>query len=163
MRYMMKQKVWSMGNDYIIKNENDEQVFLVDGKVFSFGDKLSFKDMAGNELAYISQKLLSFKKCYELYREGQLFAEVKKEFTFFKDKFTVDIPGPNDYEVQGDFWSHEYSFFRKGKEIATVSKKYFSWADTYGIDIIDGEDDITILAAAVVIDLVNDDKHQHNN
>ncbi len=158
MRYMMKQKIWAMGNDFTIKNENNESVYLIDGKAFSFGDKLSFQDSQGNELAYISQKLLSFKKCYEIYNDGELFAEVRKDFTLFRDKYTVDIPGPNDYEVRGDFFDHEYSFYRKGIEVAMVSKSYFTWSDVFGIDIIEGEDDVLILAAAVVIDLVNDDK-----
>ena len=160
MQYMMKQKIWSLGDDFNIKDANGDAVYIVDGKAFSFGDKLSFQDIAGNELAYISQKLLSFKTCYEIYNNGELFAEVKKEFTFFKDKYTVDIPGPNDYEVKGDFFDHEYSFYRKGREVASVSKSYFSWSDTYGVEIVDGEDDITVLATAVVIDLVNDDANR---
>ncbi|MCG8333596.1 MAG: LURP-one-related family protein, partial [Proteobacteria bacterium] len=45
-----------MGDDFNIKNENGESVYFVDGKAFSFGDKLSFQDMQGNELAFISQK-----------------------------------------------------------------------------------------------------------
>ena len=158
MRYQMKQKLWAMGDDFTIRNAADEDVFFVDGKAFSFGDKLSFEDMNGNELAFIAQKLLSFKKRYEIYRAGQLCAEVVKEFTFFKDKYTVDIPGPNDYEVTGDFWEHEYTFTRLGRQVARVSKTFFAWSDTYGIDIVDGEDDITILATAVVIDLVNQDE-----
>ena len=52
-------------------------------------------------------------------------------------------------------WDHEYQFIRQGREVAHVSKAFFTWSDTYGIDIIDGEDDVTILATAVVIDLVN--------
>ena len=155
MRYQMKQKLWALGDDFTIKDERGNDTFLVDGKAFSVGDKLSFQDMAGNELAYISQKLLSFKKRYDIYRDEQLFAQVVKELTFFKDVYTVDIPGPNDYEVKGNFWDHEYQFVRKGHEVAQVSKAFFTWSDTYGIDIVTGEDDITILATAVVIDLVN--------
>ena len=117
--------------------------------------------MTGRELAYIEQKILSFKKRYDIYRDGQVFAQVVKELTFFKDKYTIDIPGPNDYEVQGSFFDHEYQFMRQGLPVAAVSKAYFSWADTYGIDIIEGEDDITILATAVVIDLVNDDEKRN--
>jgi uncharacterized protein YxjI len=83
---------------------------------------------------------------------------VVKELTFFKDQFTVDIPGPNDYEVTGNFWDHEYRFVRSGRHVASVSKAYFTWADTYGVDILDGEDDITILATVIVIDLVHDDQ-----
>jgi uncharacterized protein YxjI len=160
MRYQMKQKLWAMGDDFTIKDADSNDIFLVDGKAFSVGDKLSFQDMAGNELAYISQKLLSFKKHYDIYRGTQLFAQVIKELTFFKDKYTVDIPGPNDYEVKGNFCDHEYQFVRQGQEVAHVSQAFFTWSDTYGIDIIAGEDDITILATAVVIDLVNQSERQ---
>jgi uncharacterized protein YxjI len=151
----IKQKIWALGDDFSIKDETGKDVYVVDGKGFSFGDKLSFQDMNGNELAYLEQKVFSFKKTYEIKRKGELFAEVVKDFSFFKDKFTVDIPGPNNYEVTGDFWHHEYKFARKEREVAHVSKEYFKWSDTYGINIVEGEDDITILATVVVIDLVN--------
>ena len=32
------------------------------------------------------------------------FAEVIKEFSWFKSKFTLDVPGPNDYTIGGSFW-----------------------------------------------------------
>ena len=152
--------MWSFGDDFTIQNDQGSDVFFIDGKAFSFGDKLSFQDMNGNELAFISQKLLSLQKTYQIYRDNQLFAEVVKELTFFKDKFTVDVPGPNDYEVKGNFLKHEFEFIRSGQTVARVSKQYFSWADTYGIEIVAGQDDVTILATAIVIDLVchdNDD------
>ena len=38
--------------------------------------------------------------------------------------------------------------------VATVSKQWFTWTDTYGVEIADGEDDILILASTVVIDMV---------
>jgi uncharacterized protein YxjI len=152
----MKQKVWCLGDDYIIRDAEGNDVFLVDGKVFSLGHKLSFQDMEGRELAFISQKLLSFRPTYELYRNDALFATVQKDFTFFRDHFTVDVPGPNDYEVSGNFMDYEYVFRRQAREVAVVSKRFFASSDTYGVDIVDGEDDITILATAVVIDLVLD-------
>ena len=36
--------------------------------------------------------------------------------------------------------------------VATVSKRWFSWTDTYGIEIAPGEDPVLILASAVVVD-----------
>ena len=158
MRYQMTQKLFSLGDDFTIKDATGVDVFFVDGKAFSMGDKLSFQDMNGTELAYISQKLLSLKKRYEIYRDSKLFAEVVKEITFFRDKYTVDIPGPNDYEVSGNLWDHEYKFTRQGRSVAQVSKEFFTFTDSYGVDIEDGEDDITILATAIVIDLVNADE-----
>ncbi|MHC4779498.1 MAG: LURP-one-related/scramblase family protein [Planctomycetota bacterium] len=161
MRYMMKEKFWSFGNDFTIKDDAGRDVFFIDGAAFSWGHKLSFQDMAGAELAFISQKLLTFKPKFEIFAEGRKFAEVVKEFTWFKSRFTLDVPGPNDYSIDGSFWEHEYVFTRSGREVAWVSKEYFTWSDTYGIDIVEGEDDVAILATCVVIDLVchEDEKH----
>jgi len=155
MRYVIKQKFWSWGDDFTIKNAAGEDAFFVDGRAFSWGDKLSVQDMNGNELAFIAQKLLSWGPTYELTRGGKLLAVVKKHlFTFFRCKFTVDVPGPDDLEAEGDFLDHEYTFTRHGRAVAAVSKRWFSWTDTYGVEVAEGEDDVLILATAVVIDMV---------
>lgn len=154
MRYVMQQNVFCLGDDYTIRDQDGNDCFQVDGKAFSFGDKLSFQDMQGNELAFVSQKVFAWGPTYEIYRDGELAAVVKKElFTFLSCKFTVDVPGPDDLEAEGDFLDKEYTFSRGDQAVASVSKRWFSFSDTYGIDIADGEDDVLILAAAVVIDL----------
>lgn len=164
MRYVMKQKLFSWGDDFTIRNEAGEDVFFVDGKALSFGDKLSFQDMKGNELAFIRQKLLNWGPTYEISRGGKVVAVVKKQlFALFHHRFTVDVPGPDDIEAKGSFTDHEYTFTRGERTVATVSKKWFSWADTYGVDIADGEDDILILASTVVVDMAchPDDGKRH--
>jgi uncharacterized protein YxjI len=155
MRYVMKQKLFAWGDDFTIKTEDGREAFFVDGKAFSFGDKLSFQDLQGNELAFIRQKLLAWGPTYEIHREGRLLAVVKKHlFTLFRCRFTVDVPGPEDLEAEGNFLDREYTFGRSGQAVATVSKQWFTWADTYGVEIVEGEDDVLILASTVVIDMV---------
>jgi uncharacterized protein YxjI len=155
MRYVMKQKLFAWGDDFTIKTEDGQEAFFVDGKAFSFGDKLSFQDMQGNELVFIRQKLLSWGPTYELYRQGELYAVVKKKlFTFLRCRFAVDVPGPDDLEAAGDFLDREYTFTRGGNAVAQVSKRWFTWADTYGVDIAPAQDDVLILASTVVIDMV---------
>ena len=150
----MKQKLFAWGDDFIIKDEDGKEVFFVDGKVFCLGNQLSFQDMSKNELAFIKQKLLALSATYEVYRNQRLFAIIKKDFfSFFKYRFSIDIPGPDDLEAEGNFLGHEYTFTRHGKTVAQVSKKWFSWSDTYGVDINNEEDDILILASTVVIDM----------
>ena len=164
MRYLMKEKLIALGEDFMIQDESGRDVYFVDGKALSFGDKLVFKDMAGNELARIEQKLLAWGPTYEVYRSGQQVATVKKSlFTLFRSKFSVDVPGPDDLEATGSLLDHEYEFQRRGRTVATVSKKWFSFTDSYGIDIIEGENDVLILASAVVIDLCchGDEKGRH--
>jgi uncharacterized protein YxjI len=60
MRYVLKQKFWSFGDDFTIRDAEGRDAFFVDGRAFSWGDKLSFQDMQRNELAFIRQKLLSW-------------------------------------------------------------------------------------------------------
>jgi uncharacterized protein YxjI len=159
MRFVMKERLLSWGDDFYIKDESDRDVFFVDGKAFSFGDQLSFQDMQGNELAYIKQKLLSWGPSFEIYRDGQLVAVVKKKlFSFLRHVFTIDVPGPDDLVAEGNFWDHEYQFSRSGRVVAQVSKRWFSWSDTYGIEIAEDEDAVLVLASAVVIDQVCHDE-----
>jgi uncharacterized protein YxjI len=128
---------------------------LVDGKAFVvLRKRLGFLDMAGNELAEIRQRLLARGPSYDIVRSRQVVATVSKHvFTLMFCKFTVDVPGPDDLEATGSLFDYEYAFTRHGREVARVSKAYFSWTDSYGVDIADGEDDVLILAATVVIDL----------
>ncbi len=163
MRYVMKQKLFAWGDDFRIQNAAGQDVFFVDGRAFSIGNKLSFQDLNGHELAFIRQKLLSWGPTYEITRGDELLAVVKKQlFTLFRCKFTVDVPGPEDLEAQGSFMDMEYRFERGGRTVAEVSKRWFSWSDTYGVDIRDGEDDVLILASTVVIDMIcHDDKHKN--
>ena len=65
----------------------------------------------------------------------------------------MDVPGPDDLEAEGNLTDHEYTFTRGGRTVATVSKQWFAMADTYGVDIAEGENDVLILASTVVIDL----------
>lgn len=150
----MKQKFLSWGDDFTIQDDQERDVFFVDGKAFSIGAKLSFQDMSGNELLFIRQKVLSWGPTYEIYRGGVQVAVVKKElFTLFHCTFTVDVPGPDDLVAEGDFTDHEYVFRRGESPVASVSKRWFTWIDTYGVEVNEGEDDVLMLASAVVVDL----------
>jgi uncharacterized protein YxjI len=149
----MREKLFSWGDDFTIRDEAGHDVFQVDGKVLSWGKQLSFQDMSGQELLYIKQRLLSWGPTYEITRGGMPVATVTKElFTLFRCVFTVDVPGPDDLEAKGDFIDHEYEFTLHGQTIARVSKAWFSFADSYGVETAPGADDLLILASTVVID-----------
>jgi uncharacterized protein YxjI len=166
MRYAMKQKLFCWGDDFRILDEDGRDVYLVDGKAFTLLRKrLVFLDMNGNELAEIRQRLMAWGPTYDIVRDGHVAATVSKHvFTLVYCKFTVDVPGPHDLEATGSLFDYEYRFQRHGRDVATVSKNFFSWTDTYGVDIAEGADDILILASSVVIDLCchADASNQHS-
>lgn len=154
MRFLMKERFFAIGEDFDIQDEHGNVVFHVDGKAFTIRDQLSFQDAAGNELVYIRQKLLAIGRTYEITRGGELVAAVKKDlFNLFRCSFTVDVPGPDDLSAEGSLLDHEYTFRRGDRVVATVSKRWFSFRDTYGVEIAEGEDAVPILASAVVIEM----------
>ena len=171
MRYQMKQKLLSLGQDFTIEDEEGNAAYKVDGRALSFGAKYSFQDMAGEELAFISQKVLSLKKRYQIFRQEEMVAEVSRDFSWRTllgsgrhfDRLTIDVPGPDDYSVQGSFFRREYRFTRGGQQVAEVSRKFFSLSDSYGIDISGDEDEVLILASAVVIDHICDSDEGRDN
>jgi uncharacterized protein YxjI len=161
-RYIMQQKFLSLGANFAIKDETGADVYLVHGQPL-LGFELSIQDLQGNELAKIHRKLLTFSPTYEIYRNGQLQAVVTKSlFSLFGCRFTIDVPGPNDLEARGDLLDHEYTFVRGERLAATASKQWFSWTDTYGIDVMPDEDDVLILASSVVIEMASGGGEGHS-
>ena len=45
MIYVMKQKLFSGGDDFVVKDETGQHRFFIDGKAFSSGNQLSLQDM----------------------------------------------------------------------------------------------------------------------
>ena len=153
MRYLIKQKIFSIGDKFSIKDESETDVFLVKRQLLSIGKKLRIYDIQENEFCYIEQKLFKFLPEYTIFVQGNLLATVKRKFTLLKKDFNIISPDSH-YVVNGNVWGHEFSILKDDLEVAQISKAYFSFADTYSLDIDDDVDQITILSLAIVIDMV---------
>ena len=157
MRYIIKERFFRLGEDSDILDESGQPVFHVDGKVFTLRDLLVVQDLTGQEVARVHRKLIALRPTYEITIGGQEVAEVRKHFfTPFRDKFTIDVPGPNDLEMTGSLFEHDFTISRGDRTVATVSKAWLTLRDTYGVDVADGEDDVLILAAVLALDLAED-------
>ena len=156
-RYRMQKKLISIGDDYWIENAHGQRVFFVDGKGFRLCEHLGFKDMQGNEPLSIQEKVMYIKDAYSIYRKGNVFATVKKALvTPLHQRFDVHVAGAENMEVEGNIVDHEYEIHEGSKRMSGVSKKWFHEADTYGVDIVPGANDILILAITVIIDMMID-------
>ena len=87
------------------------------------------------------------------FKENRKIATIKKNLLSFRPKFTIDVNGPNDYEIAGDFIGHEYSINKGSDEVARISKRFFSMSDSYGVELKGGSP-ILMINAVVVIDLM---------
>lgn len=157
MKFKIKQKMLSFADNFTIKDENENDRYMVKGKVFSLGSKLRLFDMIGNELVYIEQKLMKLLPEFHLFVNGQDVAKVKKEFTLLKQKFNIDST-LGKYTIDGNFFGWDFTINKDGRPAAVVSKKFFALSDTYGVDVAEGENEAFMLALVIVIDQV-----LHNN
>jgi uncharacterized protein YxjI len=133
-----------------------QRVFKVDGKMLRVRDTLFFEDMQGQTLCKIQEKLLRIKDTMTI--EGpndEPLATVRKALIApLRHRFTVKIGDGPDLDVQGNILSLEYTIGEGGNKIAEVSRKWFRIADTYGVQIEPGQNDIMILAVTVAIDMM---------
>lgn len=157
MRYMIRERSFELGEDSDITDDDGQPVYSVDAKAWTLNNKAIIRDRAGMEVASVERQMIALQPIYHIRRAGVEVAEVRKKlFSPFVAHFTIDIPGPEDLEVTGSLWKHDYTFTRAGQEVATVSKHWVSLGDTYGVEIAPGEDDALILASMVAIDLAGD-------
>jgi uncharacterized protein YxjI len=161
--YLIRERFFRLGEDSDITDEHGEPVLQVDGKVLTLHDRLILRDPAGREVAQVHRKLVALRPNYQISVAGEKVAEVRKHlFTPFVDRFTIDIPGPDDLEMTGDLFDHEYTIRRGEQTVATVSKRWFSVRDTYAVDVAANEDDLLILASVLALDLAEDrEREQH--
>lgn len=158
-RYQIRQKMFSIGDDFWIENQKGDRVFKVDGKALRLRETLYFEDLNGNKLCKIQGRLLAIRDTMVVEDpDGHQMAVIKKGLIApLGDHWTVTVRGGPDLDVQGNILDHEYSIMQRRKKIAEVSKKWLSLTDTYGVEIDEGQNDILILALAIAIDMMTHD------
>jgi uncharacterized protein YxjI len=161
--YLIRERFFRLGEDSDITDDQGRPVLHVDGKVLTLHDRLVLRDPEGREVAQVRRKLVAMRPTYRISVAGEQAAEVRKHlFTPFHDRFTIDVPGPDDLEMEGDLLDHEFTIRRGGQTVATVSKRWFSMRDTYAVDVAPGQDDLLILASVLALDLAEDrEREQH--
>ena len=157
MRYVVRERLFRLCEDSDVTDEAGRPVLRVDGQVLTLRDTLVLRDPAGQEVARVQRRLLALRPTNEITAGGRELAEVRKHlFTPFVDRYTIDVPGPDDLELRGSLLDHEFTIRRGGRAVATVSKRWIALTDTYGVEIADGEDPLLLLACVLALDLAED-------
>ena len=160
-RYQLRQKLFSIGEDFWIENDRGEHVYKVDGKVLRIRQTFVLEDGDGSELATIKAKLIAIRPTMTIERGGQVLATVKKAlFTVLHEHYTVEVEGGQVLEAKGDITNHEYEIHSDGEMVASISKRWFTVRDSYGVAIGPNQDDVLLLAVAVCIDELSERAHE---
>src|ERR1700759_2005075 len=151
-RYLMREKLLSIGDDFWIENEQGERAYKVNGKAFRVRQTFVLENGAGAEQARIQERKLTIRDKIAIERGGDTAATVHKALVGIRDRFAIDVEHGADMKAHGNVLDHEYEIERDGDTVATVSKKWFRVRESYGVDVAPGEDAPLILAITVAID-----------
>ena len=152
-RYLLREKLLTLGDDFWIENDRGDRVFHVDAKALRLRDTVVVKDMGGTELVKLQKRLLRARDTMAIERDGDKVATVKKALiTPLRDRFAVELEDGGRLDVEGDILDHEYQVTRDGIPVANISKRWFRVRDTYGVAVTPGQDDALVLAVTVCID-----------
>ncbi|HHU19244.1 MAG TPA: hypothetical protein GXZ58_03230 [Bacilli bacterium] len=156
----IKQKVFSLGERFTVKDEHEQDRYFIRGSFFSIPKTFEIEDVNGHLVALITKKVFSFLPKFYVEADGNEIMTIIKEFTFFRDRYRIDS---SDIEISGDWWDKNFEVFKQGKKIAHVNERWFTWGDTYDVHVIDEAYEHIVIAIVVAIDFVKSNERAAAN
>lgn len=150
----IKQKVFSLSGKFTVKDEQEKDVYYVEGSFMQIPKTFSILNTTRDEVALITKKVFSFLPKFFVEVNGREVLTIKKELSFFKARYTIDSAG---IEVHGNWWDMDFQVFQHGELVGKVSKEWFTWGDSYKVQILNEEMEAIMIALVVAIDCVKAD------
>ena len=149
MKLYMKQKVFSWRDKFTVKDEQEQDRYFVEGELLSVGKKLHVRDTAQNEVAFIRQKVWAWMPRFIIEIGGREVCQIVRRFSLMKPKYELEGIG---WHVEGDFWAHEYTVYDGNRLVMQLSKRWFSWGDSYELDIAEDKDELICVGIVLAVD-----------
>jgi uncharacterized protein YxjI len=160
-RYAVREKMFSIGDDFWITDDGGNKVFLVDGKALRLRQTFELKDRSGQVLATVHKKLIAIRDTMEIEHDGQVVATVRKALISpLHHRSVVDLAEGGQLEAVGNILDKEFDIQEGGQPIAHISRRWFRIRDTYGVDIAPGQNDALLLCVAVCLDRIHHDEEE---
>jgi uncharacterized protein YxjI len=163
MRYLVRERLFSITDDFWVTDEQGNKVFLVDGKALRLRETFELKDAAGQKLATIHKRFLTFTDAMEIEHDGAVVATVHKAvISPLHHRSFIDIPGGGRLEAVGNLIDKDFEIRDGGQVVAQISRSWFRVRDTYGVDVAPGENDALIICIAICLDRIHHaEERQH--
>jgi uncharacterized protein YxjI len=161
MKYYLKQKKFSFKDKFTVKDEKGNDLFQVQGKVFSMKNKIDLMNMDGSTVLSAEKKMWSFVATYFILSpHNEQIAVVKRKFGL-KPNFSVSM-GNEELTVNGSIFGHQFVIKNEGEEVVKISKKIISWGDAYEVDIVDEHHKELLLFVVIIIDQIMEEAAKRN-
>lgn len=154
----IKQKLFSIGEKFTVYDEHERPQYHVQGSFMQIPKSFKVLNQREEEIATITKKVFSWlpKFYVDIRNNPQII--IDKELTFFKAKYHISAEG---IEVQGNWWDMDFQVMHHGRAIADINKRWFTFGDTYEVNVLDEKYEEMIISLVIAIDCVKED--QNNN
>jgi uncharacterized protein YxjI len=160
MKFMMRERMFSIGEDFWIEDESGQRAFLVDGKALRLRQTFELKGPEGEVLAVIKKKIVSVRDTMIVERDGETVAKVhKKLFSPLRHKMLIELADGQEWTATGDIIEKNYLIEAEQGTVAQTSRRWFRIRDTYGIEI-DHPDVPLVISVAVAVDELAEDARE---
>ena len=154
MKYILKNKVISLGNGSTVRDESGRDLYAVKGKVFTCTQKKYIRDMNKNVLYTVRNKFfhLLLPKVFLCDAKGNKLLMIKKEKVFaLRQNFEIVPLGDNEHKlsITGDIIARHFDILDNGVPVAHVRKNFNLIKDSFWIDT-DRTDMAPLLIAFVI-------------
>jgi uncharacterized protein YxjI len=161
MRYLVRERIFSITKDFWVTDEQGNDVFLVDGKALSLRETFELKDASGVTLATIHKRFLAFTDTMEIEHDGAVVATVHKAvFSPLRHRAVIDLSGGRRLEAVGNLIDKDFEILDGGQAVARVSRSWFRVRDTYGVQVAPGENDALMICIAICLDRIHHDEER---
>ncbi|MFF9122563.1 LURP-one-related/scramblase family protein [Streptomyces sp. NPDC014889] len=151
MRFLVRDRIFGIGDDYWIEDEHGRKVFLVDGKAMRLRDTFELKDAHGRVLINIHQKMLALRDTMVIERGGEALAKIRrKRLSLLRNHYRVSLVDGTELDVSGKILDREFAVEYDGDLLAVISRRWLSVVETYGVDIVREDADPALLIAVAV-------------
>ncbi|GHO85026.1 LURP-one-related/scramblase family protein [Dictyobacter formicarum] len=163
MRYHLREHAWGLTDNFTVRDDAGNDVFDIHGKIFHMGDNLVVRDhYTGQELVHIKQKLISFRPSYDIYRNGEHWANVHEQFHLFGERFKVQGDNGMVFHINGNVWAWNFTVNDSaGNLLGQVGREFSLFHECYAVDVAPGVDASFMVALAVVLEMVKDHQEDH--
>ncbi|GGY42639.1 LURP-one-related/scramblase family protein [Streptomyces omiyaensis] len=151
MKYLVRDKIFAIGDDYWIEDESGRQAFLVDGKALRLRDTLELKAPDGQVLVTLREKLLSLRDAMTIERDERPLATVRrKRLSLLRNHYRVTLVDGTELDVSGRILDREFAVEYDGELLAHISRRWLRVRDTYAVDVVRDDADASLMIAVAV-------------
>ncbi|MFD9795103.1 LURP-one-related/scramblase family protein [Streptomyces sp. NPDC059070] len=165
MKYLVRDKIFAIGDDYWIETEDGRHAFLVDGKALRLRDTLELKDPTGRVLITLRKKMFSIRDTMTVERDERPLATIRrKRLSLLRNHYRVTLVEGTELDVSGKILDREFAVEYDGELLAHVSRRWFHVRETYAVNIVREDADAALLIAVVVSVIRMDERdREHRN